>query len=66
VTNPLPTLPVLGHTRKSILLKNTVVVQNVAGNFISFHTLENITDSILERSLTNAMSVTDPLPTMHH
>jgi hypothetical protein len=66
VTNPLPTVPVSGDIRKPIGLRNIVVVQSVAKSYISFHTLEAITDSILERSPTNAMSVTDHLPTMHH
>lgn len=65
VTNPLPTVPVSGDIRKLIELRN-ILAQIVVKTCISFHTLKAITDSILERTRTNAVSVTDPFPTMNY
>ena len=65
VTDSLPTVPVSGDIRKLIELRN-ILAQIVVKTCISFHTLKAITDSILERTRTNAVSVTDPFPTMNY
>ncbi|KAK7796746.1 hypothetical protein U0070_020340, partial [Myodes glareolus] len=47
--------------RKSILLRNILIMKYVARSFVSFHTVEANTDCILERILINAMTMTQIL-----